>query len=148
VYSDEAGFEGWLAYYAAMAVPGGGLWSSAADLVAFGQALLRGGTAGEYHLLSPSAIDMMTRLHTAGLIASFEQPPKPAYYGLGWDKPEPNDGALASPSAYLHGGATGTLLLIDPAWDLVFVFLTNQWNIEGSAPNKVLNAVYGALRRA
>jgi len=50
------------------------------------------------------------------------------------------------PNAYLHGGATGTLLLIDPAWELVFVFLTNQWNIESSVPNKVLNAVYGALR--
>jgi len=147
VYSDQADFEAWLAYYTSMAVPGGGLWSSAADLVAFGQALLRGGWAGEYHLLSPAAIDMMTRLHTAGLIAGFEQPPKPAYYGLGWDKPEPNDSTLASSSAYLHGGATGTLLFIDPKWDLVFVFLTNQWNIEGSAPNKALNAVYGALRR-
>jgi len=104
--------------------------------------------AGAYHLLAPSAIDVMTRLHTANLTASFEQPPKPAYYGLGWDKPEPNDSTLASPNAYLHGGATGTLLLIDPAWDLVFVFLTNQWNIEGAAPNKALNAVYGALRRS
>jgi serine-type D-Ala-D-Ala carboxypeptidase len=146
VYSDQADFEGWLAYYTSMHVPGGGLWSSAADLAAFGQALLRGGRAGEYHLLSPSAIDMMTRLHTAGLTASFEQPPKPAYYGLGWDKPEPNDSTLASSKAYLHGGATGTLLFIDPEWDLVFVFLTNQWGIQGSAPNKALNAVYSALR--
>ena len=44
--------------------------------------------------------------------------------------------------------ATGTLLFIDPEWDLVFVFLTNQWNIQGAAPSKVLNAVYGALRHS
>jgi len=27
------------------------------------------------------------------------------------------------------------------------VFLTNQWGIQASAPDKPLNAVYGALRR-
>jgi len=135
-------------YFTSLAAPGGGLWSTAADLVAFGQALLRGGRSGDYHLLSPAAIDVMTRLHTGGLIEIVEHTPVPASYGLGWGKPGPDGVMLGSPSAYEHGGVTGTRLYIDPEWDLVFVFLTNQWGIEASASKQALNAVYGALRRS
>jgi CubicO group peptidase (beta-lactamase class C family) len=132
-------------YFSSLAAPGGGLWSTTADLVAFGQALLRDGRSGDYHLLSPAAIEVMSRLHTPGLIDSFEQ--RPAYYGLGWGKPGPDGATLASPRAYRHGGVTGTVLHVDPEWNLVFVFLTNQWGIEAGAHDRVLNAVYGALRR-
>jgi CubicO group peptidase (beta-lactamase class C family) len=138
-------FERRLAYYVAVAFPGGGLWGTLADLVAFGQAFLRGGRSGDYHLLSPAAIEVMTRLHTAGMTEISDGQTVPANYGLGWGKPGPS--ALASPRAYRHGGVTGTLLHVDPEWDLVFVFLTNQWGIQGSAPDRALNAVYGALRR-
>ena len=134
-----------LAYYTSVAFPGGGLWSTAADLVAFGQTFLRGGRFADYHLLSPAAIEAMTRLHTAGMTEIVDGQPAPARYGLGWGKPGP--GLLASMRAYRHGGATGTLLLVDPEWDLVFVFLTNQWGIAGTAPEQAANAVYGALRR-
>ena len=134
-----------LAYYTSVAFPGGGLWSTAADLVAFGQTFLRGGRFADYHLLSPAAIEAMTRLHTAGMTEIVDGQPAPARYGLGWGKPGP--GLLASTRAYRHGGATGTLLLVDPEWDLVFVFLTNQWGIAGTAPDQAANAVYGALRR-
>jgi serine-type D-Ala-D-Ala carboxypeptidase len=133
-----------IGYFNSLAAPGGGLWSTAADLVAFGQALLRGGRFADYHLLSPAAIEVMTRLHTAGLIDNFQQ--RPAYYGLGWGKPGPDGATLAAPCAYRHGGATGTVLHIDPEWDLVFVFLTNQWGIEAGAHDRVLNTVYSALR--
>ena len=69
----------------------------------------------------------------------------PANYALGWKKPRAE--SLASPRAFRHGGATGTLLLVDPEWDLVFVFLTNQWGIQGNAADLALHAVYGALQR-
>jgi CubicO group peptidase (beta-lactamase class C family) len=134
-------------YFTTVAAPGGGLWSTAADLVRFGQALLRGGRSGDYHLLSPAAIDVMTRLHTGGLLEIVEDKPAPASYGLGWGKPGADGKVLASPRAYEHGGATGTRLHIDPEWDLVFVFLTNQWGIEANGSQRALNAVYGALRR-
>ncbi|MBK9712056.1 MAG: beta-lactamase family protein [Kouleothrix sp.] len=145
VYGLAPDFDRWLAYYTSVATPGGGLWSTAADLIAFGQALLRGGRAGDYHLLSPAAIETMARLQTGGLTQVSDGQTTPAMYGLGWGKLGPE--ALASPRAYLHGGATGTLLCIDPEWDLVFVFLTNQWDIQGTAADRALNAVYGALRR-
>jgi len=134
-------------YFTTLAAPGGGLWSTAADLIAFGQALLQGGRFGDYHLLSPAAIDIMTRLHTGGLIEIVEHTSVPASYGLGWGKPGPNGAELSSTRAYGHGGVTGTRLHIDPEWNMVFVFLTNRWGIEGDAPQRMLNAVYGALRR-
>jgi CubicO group peptidase (beta-lactamase class C family) len=149
VYSaqNEPDFESKIAYFISTAAPGGGLWSTAADLVAFGQALLCGGASNGYHLLSPASIAMMTRLHTAGMTETQDDGSVvPALYGLGWGKPAPNDSLLAAPSAYSHGGVTGTFLLVDPEWDVVFVFLTNSWAIEGSGPDLVANAIYGALR--
>jgi CubicO group peptidase (beta-lactamase class C family) len=134
-------------HFVSVAAPGGGLWSTAADLVRFGQAFLRGGRSGDYQLLSPAAIEVMTRLHTGGLVEILEHKPAPASYGLGWGKPGAAGATLASPRAYEHGGATGTRLHIDPEWDLVFVFLTNCWGIQGDASQRALNTVYGALRR-
>jgi CubicO group peptidase (beta-lactamase class C family) len=149
VYSanNEEDFESKVAYFISTAAPGGGLWSTAANLVAFGQALLRGGASNGCHLLSPASIAMMTRLHTAGMTETRDDGSVvPALYGLGWGKPAPNDSILAAPGAFSHGGVTGTLLLIDPEWDLVFVFLTNSWGIDGHGPDLVANAIYGALR--
>jgi len=144
----EQEFEAKIAYFTSVAAPGGGLWSTAADLVAFGQALLRGGRSNGYHLLSPASIEAMTRLHTAGMTEILDDgTARPALYGLGWGKPALDGTTLASPRAYRHGGATGTLLLIDPDWDLVFVFLTNSWGIQERAPDRVVNAIYGALSR-
>jgi CubicO group peptidase (beta-lactamase class C family) len=145
VYSGEEDAEQRLAYYTSVAFPGGGLWSTAADLLAFGQAFLRGGRYGDYHLLSQAAIETMTRLHTGDMIELVEGQAVPANYALGWKKPMAD--SLASPRAFRHGGITGTQLLIDPEWELVFVFLTNYWGIQGSAAMLALHAVYGALRR-
>ena len=149
VYSamNDQEFESRIAYFISTAAPGGGLWSTAADLVAFGQALLRGGTSNGYHLLAPASIAAMTRLHTAGMTEIREDgSTAPALYGLGWGKPALDGSTLSSPRTYRHGGVTGTLLLVDPDWGLVFVFLTNAWGIEGRAPDLVANAIYGAMR--
>jgi CubicO group peptidase (beta-lactamase class C family) len=148
VYSSQAeeDFEARLAYVTSVAAPGAGLWSTAADLIAFGQAFLRGGLFNGYHLLAPASIEAMTRLHTAGMTEEWNGRTIPALRGLGWGKPALDGSTLASPRAYRHGGVTGTLLLVDPQWDLVFVFLTNTWSIEGRAPDMVANAIYGAMR--
>jgi CubicO group peptidase (beta-lactamase class C family) len=145
--AEEASARRFLDHFVSIAALGGGLWSTAADLIAFGQALLRGGRFNDYQLLSPAAIEVMTRLHTGGLVEIVEHKPIPAAYGLGWGKPGSDGKTLASVRAYEHGGATGTRLHVDPEWDLVFVFLTNCWGIEGGASQRALNAVYGALRR-
>jgi CubicO group peptidase (beta-lactamase class C family) len=145
--AEEPSARSFVDYFVSIAAPGGGLWSTAGDLIAFGQAFLRGGRYNDYQLLSPPAIEVMTRLHTGGLVEILEHKPFPARYGLGWGKPGADGKTLASPRAYEHGGVTGTRLHIDPEWNLVFVFLTNCWGIEGDASHRALNAVYGALRR-
>src|SRR5262249_43059021 len=69
------------------AVAGGGLWSTAADLVKFGQAFLRGSHDPENPLLSPAAVAMMTRDHNAGRTTTPGAGATPFPYGLGWGKP-------------------------------------------------------------
>jgi CubicO group peptidase (beta-lactamase class C family) len=134
---------GWLT----LADPGGGAWSTAADLVRFGQAYLRGGEYEGYRLISPAGIALMTGHYTQGeyglgTTSRFN-------YGAGWGKPSsPPDGdLLASPRAFGHGGATGSLLWIDPVDDFVYVFLSNRWNLPdpNDARARVLNVVYGSV---
>jgi serine-type D-Ala-D-Ala carboxypeptidase len=125
--------------------PGGGLWSTASDLVAFGQSFLRNGVYNGYRLLGPAALDTMTRNYTRGMVALVDRYAEPFSYGLGWGKPDPNAAVLASDRAFGHGGATGTYLWVDPAWDLVFIFLTNRWSVGTDTARRVLNAVYAAL---
>lgn len=125
-------------------IAGGGLWSTAADLVRFGQAFLRAGRGEPGAILGQAAVRSMTTLQTAGIPPL--APGAPAFdYALGWCKPSVADDVTCSTSAYGHGGATGTLLWIDPGFDLVFVFLTNRWGIEQDTPRRALNAVHAAL---
>jgi CubicO group peptidase (beta-lactamase class C family) len=130
-----------------LADPGGGLWSTAADLVRFGQAYLRGGQLDGYRLLSPASIAVMTGHYTQGKYAHGTA--DRFNYGAGWGKPSlPRDGdLLASERSFGHGGATGSLLWIDPDYDFVYVFLSNRWYAADptDARSRVLNAVYGAL---
>lgn len=146
-YAADAGAnEAALRRWVSLAVPGGGLWSTAADLVAFGQAYLNGGRHAGGYLLGPATIELMTREHTTGLVELIEGQAQAAHHGLGWGKASLNGKMPGSPRAFEHGGATGTLLWVDPQWDLVFVFLTSQWGIEEHVNRAVLQAVYSALR--
>lgn len=147
-------------YFLSLALPAGGLCSTAADLVRFGQAMLNGWTGFRAlpptksmgflpqamdrgcPILSRAAIVTMTRLHTAG-ITDFTTG-HPAYYGLGWGKAPDNGQTLGTASGFGHGGATGTLLWIEPEADLVFVYLTNVWG-EARTARLAYNAVLAAL---
>jgi CubicO group peptidase (beta-lactamase class C family) len=113
----------------------------------FGQTFLRGGTYEGYHLLSPVTIEVMTRNYTPG--ATNTSDGEPFNYALGWGKPmsPPNAAILGSQRAYSHHGATGTMLRIDPEYDLVVAFLTNTWGHQDptDAKGRILNVVYGAM---
>jgi CubicO group peptidase (beta-lactamase class C family) len=130
-------------YFATLALPAGGLWSTIDDLVRFGQALLDGVQGRRRTILSQASLAAMTRLQTAGLREFKTQ--QPAAYGLCFGKPSALMQTLGSPAAFGHGGATGTLLWIDPAYELVFVFLTNLWGSSNRVAYMTLNAVYGAM---
>jgi CubicO group peptidase (beta-lactamase class C family) len=143
--SDPAVRAAWIAQHS----PSGGLWSTAADLVTFGQMLLGGGKRDGYRVLAPATLAAMTRLQTAGIPMSSASGEVASSYGLGFSKAvmHGDNGPsqeLRTPSGFGHGGATGTYLLVEPELDLVIVFLTNRWGIDVPHQKQVFNAAIAA----
>lgn len=135
------------AYRDSLAFPAFGLYSTAADLIAFGQAMLNMGKRGAVRVLSEGAVATMTRVHTHGIPAIEDGTPQPTYQGLGWGMRSPFGNVIGSEHGYGHAGYGGSWLWIDPAWDLVFVLLSNSQAAQPNIPIRALNAVYGALER-
>ncbi len=109
------------AYYSLDGVAGhAGLFSNAHDLAVLCQLLLNSGGYGDQQLFSASAL------------AQFLTPQSSdETYGLGFRLAGNNQarrwhfGPYASAQAYGHTGWTGTVTVIDPAYDLAIVLLTN-----------------------
>ncbi len=133
------------AWFASVTHPGGGLWSSAADLVAFGRAILLGGTLEGRRILGAPAVELMTREHTAGLLDFGVDPPRAPAYGLGWGKPTLDGRLPGSPSTADHMGASGSRLWVDPGHGLVIALLANVWEVGSELSRAVIGAIYGAL---
>lgn len=126
--------------------PGGGLWTTAADLVAFGRMVLERGTARGVRILSPAMVELMGREHTAGIHEPGDPPRRPTY-GLGWGKPGLDGRMPGSPATVDHRGSSGSRLWIDPDAGLVIALLANRWGSEDRLSDAVVSAVYGALER-
>ncbi|MBM3964879.1 MAG: DUF1343 domain-containing protein [Planctomycetes bacterium] len=98
-----------------------GLFSTARDMAIYARMMLHQGqlpTVPTRTLTSPTVRSMT---------AAYRVPS--GLRGLGWDKQtgfSTNRGDLLSPSAFGHGGFTGTVLWIDPELDLYFIFLSNR----------------------
>ena len=132
-----------LAYFISLAMPGGGLWSVPDDVATFGRAMLHGGTLDGTRILGRPFVELMTRLHT-GTVRDFGGAPQPNY-GLGWGRPGLGRGLPASASAFAHTGASGSVLLVDPAYDLVVVYLRNEWGASVTLTDEAVQLVYAAL---
>src|SRR5207302_3963532 len=93
-----------------------GLFSTAADLSKFAQALLNGST-----VLRSLAVEKMT---------TPQQPPtSDSLRGFGWDIDSPlssNRGELLPVGSFGHTGWTGTSLWIDPTTRTYIILLTNS----------------------
>ncbi len=133
-----------LSGYIGLRMGGGGLWSSAADLLRFGRAMLGGGELEGARVLAPAFVDLMTREVTVDGLGATPDRLTAEHYAMGWG----TRGAAspASPSAFGHGGMSGTRLWIDPAHDLVFVYLTGVWGLPTQPIDALQNAVYAAVR--
>ena len=131
--------------FSALALAGAGLFSTASDLVRFGRAMLRAGELDGARILPAPYVELMTREQTTGGIGASQDPLLVEHYALGWGKPDPRI-SPASGAAFGHAGITLTRLWIDPAHDLVFVYLSGIWDHASRPIDVVLQAVYGALR--
>ena len=102
-----------------------GLFSNATDLATLYQMALNGGKLGSVTLLQKQTIDLFT-----GYNSSISR------RGFGFDKPEKGNDTLAiekrypasfvSSATYGHTGYTGTCVWVDPANDLIYIFLSNR----------------------
>jgi uncharacterized protein YbbC (DUF1343 family)/CubicO group peptidase (beta-lactamase class C family) len=103
-----------------------GLFSTAADLSRFCRMLLNGGTLDGVRILSPLAVERMTRASTPIGERNLR--------GLGWDIDSTfsaNRGDLLPLGSFGHTGFTGTSLWIDPHTSTWVVFLSNRVHPDG-----------------
>jgi CubicO group peptidase (beta-lactamase class C family) len=113
---------------------GGGLCSTAADYLTFCRALLNGGTLGDVRLLGPKTLRLMTSNHLPGGLylpaLSRSMFSESTYDGIGFGlgfgvNMDPVKTLLpGTPGEYYWGGAASTAFWIDPAEELIAVFMT------------------------
>jgi beta-N-acetylhexosaminidase len=127
-----------------------GLFGNANDLAKMMQMFLNGGWYGPKRYLQKSTVDRYTSRY------NLEEDNR---RGLGFDKPvtwEADEGPAcndASALSFGHSGFTGTLAWADPAYDLVYIFLSNRVHpdmgndklIEMNVRTEVQQVVYHAL---
>jgi CubicO group peptidase (beta-lactamase class C family) len=130
--------------YTALRLAGGGLWSTADDLLRLGQAMLRGGELDGQRILAPAFWRLATRGVTVNGLGTTADRLADEHYAIGWGKPGP--ASPASPTAFGHGGASGTRLWVDPAHDLVVVYLTGSWGLPSQVIDETIGALYAAVR--
>ena len=130
--------------YTALRLAGGGLWSTAADLLRFGQAMLGGGELEGARILSPAFVDLATREVTIDGLGRASDRLEDEHYALGWGTR--GHGHPGSARAFGHGGASGTRLWIDPERDLVVAYLSASWGMPSALIDETLFSVYAAAR--
>lgn len=112
-----------------------GLYSDAYDLAQLYQMLLNGGEMNGHRYFKKETIDTFTAYST-----------DISRRGLGFDKPEkdndtridPYPALSVSPLTFGHTGFTGTCVWVDPAYNLVYIFLSNRVTPDGGDNNKLL----------
>ena len=123
--------------------PSGGTYSTAMDMAIFGQMFLNNGRYSEQRILSPVTVGAMTRNQIPGIEARFFDDRFPeAGWGLGWSinleyKGQVYGEPLISSAAFLHSGAGGVHLWIDPVHEIVGAYFSVVMeNREGGQPNE------------
>jgi CubicO group peptidase (beta-lactamase class C family) len=113
---------------------GGGLCSTAADYLTFCRALLNGGELGGVRLLGPKTLKLMASNHLPGGVdlptMSRSLFSEASYNGIGFGlgfavTMNPAQTLIAgSPGEFAWGGAATTSFFIDPAEELITIFMT------------------------
>lgn len=108
-----------------------GLFATANDLAIFYQMMLNKGSYGGQSYFKPETVADFTKKQTEN-----------SRRGLGFDRWDPDKSKeypskLASPETYGHTGYTGIAAWVDPARNMIYIFLSNRVNPQVS--NTLLN---------
>jgi len=135
---------------------GAGVLSTPGDLAVFGQMFLNRGRYRNARVLSPASVAAMTRDQIPGIPACFMgHDITPASWGYGWGIESPAKwryyrGSLAPLGTLDHGGHGGSMLWVDPANEIVGVYLEVALHITDRVEllwnfDLFQNAVYAAV---
>lgn len=120
--------------FAQLEISGGGLWSTLRDLIQFAQAVLQSG-----RLMTPETYSFLTDPQPRLPMMSDQ---RQSCRTFGWNREEQEAFPHQPDSGFYHGGATGTVLWLDPTRDLIFVFLTNRWGSGNDHAFAALDCLY------
>lgn len=127
-------------YWRHLGAPWGGMHATAVDLIRWLHLFLVPGDGSAGAVLPTGLCEAMIQDQTRHVIGLNTEDRRHRRWGLGWRVGGWGD--LGSPSAFSHGGATGTLVGADPATGLAVVLLTTR----PSAPlPRLLTAIQSAL---
>ncbi len=123
-------------YWHNFGAPWGGMFSTVTDLFRYGQAFLDSSKLGGAPVFSRATVDAMTRDQTGPLPALPSAVKHDHSYGLGWRRFPAAEwgfyGNLVSPDSFGHGGATGTVLWVDPVREMVCTLLTTEPSVNSA----------------
>lgn len=132
-----------------------GAFSTAQDLTTFGQMFLNSGIHDGNQVLSPATVDYMTMNQTPGLgDGDRDETLLDGSRGIGWDIPGTKRDLmyanLYSPRTFSHSGAGGSLLWIDPTYNIVGVFLSIELKVRPDeqrswAGDRFVNAITASV---
>jgi len=122
-------------------LPGGGLFSTAPDLVRFYRMILNGGESGGRRYVSKTAVEQMTRTQTGELKTGFVEGMS---FGLGWGVVRQPVGVttMLSPGTCGHGGAYGTQGWIDPKQNLIVVMMIQRVKLQPNGDGSVVRGAF------
>ncbi|QDT43976.1 Penicillin-binding protein 4* [Gimesia alba] len=117
-------------YWRGFGAPWGGLFTTPSDLANLVEMLQQGGRYQHKQVFSARTIEEATRNQLNDIPGLSKSARQGKGWGLGWQIVTAANsdyyGDLLSPTAYGHGGATGTLLWIDPQLKASAIILTTQ----------------------
>ena len=129
---------------------GAGLASTLDDYMRFGRMLLNRGTLDGVRILKPSTVKLMSTDQLDPAISERSWLVGKGNGGFGFDffvrTGQPKDPAenRGSVGEFFWDGAWSTLFWVDPANDMVVVFLTQKDPFDGTLHHDIRQAVYGA----
>lgn len=137
-------------YWWKLGVPWGGMFSTVRDMARFCQMFLNGGELDGVRILSPATVQAMTSDQTSTNPAISAEVRAQQAWGLGWRRMPTSTwsygGNLLSPGSYGHGGATGTVVWVDPARQVVCTLFTNEPAVQSEGLlGRVSNLVAAAV---